>query len=59
MKSTAHIPLLLMTGEFFKAGKCMRGNKCKYSHDVEQARKVAKIDLYSDPRALDTIDKVS
>jgi hypothetical protein len=46
--------------EFYKAGKCVRGNKCKYSHDTEQARKVAKIDLYSDPRALmqsDTIDK--
>ena len=38
----------------------MRGNKCRYSHDVEVARKVNKIDLYSDPRALqaqDTIDK--
>jgi len=43
--------------EFYKAGKCMRGNKCKYSHDIEQARKVAKIDVYSDPRKLDTMDK--
>lgn len=46
--------------EFFKAGKCVRGNKCKYSHDIDQGRKVHKIDLYSDPRALqeaDTMDK--
>lgn len=27
------------------AVQCVRGNKCKYSHDMEQARKVAKIDL--------------
>jgi hypothetical protein len=43
--------------EFFKAGKCVRGAKCKYSHDMEVTRKVAKIDLYSDPRQLDTMDK--
>lgn len=50
--------------EFFKAGKCVRGNKCKFSHDLNQARKTTKIDLYSDPRLLgeagkeaDTIDK--
>lgn len=35
---------------FFKAGSCKRGNKCKYSHDVEQTRKTAKINLYNDPR---------
>lgn len=29
----------------------------QYSHDVEQARKVAKIDLYSDPRHLDSMDQ--
>ena len=44
--------------EFFRAGKCVRGAKCKYSHDMEVSRKVAKIDLYSDPRQLDTMDKV-
>jgi hypothetical protein len=35
---------------YFKAGSCRRGNKCKYSHDLEAVRKVAKINLYSDPR---------
>lgn len=42
--------------EFFKAGKCVRGNKCKYSHDLGQARRVAKIDVYSDPRAAKAAD---
>jgi len=45
--------------EFFKAGKCARGANCKYSHDMEVARKSAKINLYADPRAMkqaDTID---
>jgi len=43
----------------YKAGACSRGKKCKFSHDFEQVRKVAKLDLYSDPRAQerDTIDK--
>jgi predicted RNA binding protein with dsRBD fold (UPF0201 family) len=42
----------------FKAGACSRGKKCKYSHDFEQVRKVAKLDIYSDPRGQekDTID---
>jgi len=40
--------------------QCVRGNKCKYSHDMEQARKGPKISLYEDQRdvkAADTIDQ--
>ena len=35
---------------YFKAGLCRRGNKCKFSHDSDAVRKVAKINLYNDPR---------
>jgi len=37
--------------EFFKAGVCRRGDKCKFSHDPAIERKAAKIDLYTDLRA--------
>ena len=40
--------------------QCVRGNKCKYSHDMEQARKGPKISLYEDQRdvkAADTMDE--
>ena len=37
--------------EFFKAGCCEKGAKCKYAHDLTVSRKAAKIDLYSDRRA--------
>ena len=46
--------------EFFKAGKCQKGDRCKFSHNLQVALKSAKIDLYSDPRELakhDTIDQ--
>lgn len=36
---------------FFKAGQCTRGTKCKFSHDLEVERKVAKKDLYTDDRS--------
>ncbi|KAF5103518.1 hypothetical protein DV451_001409 [Geotrichum candidum] len=46
---------------FFKAGQCTKGNKCKFSHDLEIGRKVSKKDLYTDDRAKekeqDTMDK--
>jgi len=43
----------------FKAGSCLRGKKCKFSHDFEAVRKVAKINMYNDPREAkdDGIDK--
>lgn len=45
--------------EFFKNGVCSKGNKCKFSHDVNVGRKDAKKDLYTDARAekeADTMD---
>ena len=30
--------------EYFKQGLCVRGAKCKFSHDASQVRKVAKLD---------------
>lgn len=34
--------------EFFKAGQCAKGFKCKFSHDLNVQRKGEKIDIYSD-----------
>ncbi|KAI8994305.1 hypothetical protein BC832DRAFT_424947 [Gaertneriomyces semiglobifer] len=46
---------------FFKAGQCQKGNKCKFSHDLNIDRKAAKADLYTDARDKgkeeDTMDK--
>lgn len=36
--------------QFFKQGICEKGNKCKFSHDVNVGRKVEKRDLYADAR---------
>jgi hypothetical protein len=36
--------------QFFKLGQCTRGNKCKFSHDLNIERKSQKIDLYTDAR---------
>ena len=36
--------------EFFKAGHCEKGNKCKFSHDLNVTRKDQKKDLYTDSR---------
>ncbi|KAF9533974.1 hypothetical protein CPB83DRAFT_753168, partial [Crepidotus variabilis] len=35
---------------FYKAGNCEKGNKCKFSHDVNVGRKVEKKNLYEDAR---------
>ncbi|KAF8147491.1 hypothetical protein B0H34DRAFT_666419 [Crassisporium funariophilum] len=35
---------------FFKAGNCEKGNKCKFSHDLNVGRKVEKKNLYEDGR---------
>ncbi|OIT08563.1 PREDICTED: zinc finger CCCH domain-containing protein 11 [Nicotiana attenuata] len=36
--------------EFFKAGQCAKGFKCKFSHDLNVQRKGEKIDVFSDKR---------
>jgi len=36
--------------EFYKKGLCTKGDKCKFSHNVDQGRKSSKIDLYTDRR---------
>ncbi|KAJ7222959.1 hypothetical protein C8J57DRAFT_1391952 [Mycena rebaudengoi] len=44
---------------FFKAGHCEKGNKCKFSHDLNVDRKVVKKNLYEDSREeklADTMD---
>ncbi|XP_015877124.2 zinc finger CCCH domain-containing protein 11 isoform X2 [Ziziphus jujuba] len=42
--------------EFFKAGQCTKGFKCKFSHDLNVQRKGEKIDIYSDKRDGDTME---
>ncbi|WVR03455.1 hypothetical protein IAU60_000446 [Kwoniella sp. DSM 27419] len=46
---------------FFKNGHCEKGNKCKFSHDLNVGRKVEKVNLYEDTRdaekKTDTMDK--
>ncbi|EIN09947.1 hypothetical protein PUNSTDRAFT_52086 [Punctularia strigosozonata HHB-11173 SS5] len=45
---------------FYKAGNCEKGNKCKFSHNMDIERKVEKKNLYADVRddkANDTMDK--
>ncbi|KAI0283503.1 hypothetical protein BC826DRAFT_1110163 [Russula brevipes] len=46
--------------EFFKAGRCEKGTKCKFSHDRDVGRRVDKRNLYEDQREdklEDTMDK--
>ncbi|WVQ80353.1 hypothetical protein IAT38_002458 [Cryptococcus sp. DSM 104549] len=35
---------------YFKVGKCTKGSKCKFSHDLNVGRKVEKVNLYTDVR---------
>ncbi|KAL8284017.1 hypothetical protein RQP46_005130 [Phenoliferia psychrophenolica] len=46
---------------FFKAGRCQKGTKCKFSHDLNQERKQTKASIYADARdetkVEDTMDK--
>ncbi|EPT01694.1 hypothetical protein FOMPIDRAFT_1048583 [Fomitopsis schrenkii] len=45
---------------FYKAGHCDKGNKCKFSHDLNVGRKVEKKNLYEDTREeklQDTMDQ--
>ena len=34
--------------EYFKAGQCTKGFKCKFSHDLNAGRRTQKIDLFQD-----------
>ncbi|KAI0519916.1 hypothetical protein KFK09_007377 [Dendrobium nobile] len=43
--------------EFFKAGQCAKGFKCKFSHDLNVQRKGEKIDIYSDKRDQESTGK--
>ncbi|XP_050418244.1 zinc finger CCCH domain-containing protein 15 [Patella vulgata] len=36
--------------QFFKQGQCTKGDKCKFSHDLNIGRKAEKRDLYTDTR---------
>lgn len=36
--------------QFFKAGHCEKGTKCKFSHNLDVERKVEKKNLYADTR---------
>ncbi|KAL9426433.1 hypothetical protein AB3S75_033253 [Citrus x aurantiifolia] len=42
--------------EFYKAGQCQKGFKCKFSHDLNVQRKGEKIDIYSDKRDKETME---
>jgi hypothetical protein len=42
--------------EFFKAGVCEKGAKCKFGHDLSLGRKAAKADIYTDRRAEDKME---
>lgn len=44
--------------EFFKKGVCTKGNKCKFSHDINVGRKDPKKDLYIDQRTEKEQDKM-
>ena len=37
---------------YFKVGLCQKGDKCKFSHDLEKESKSGKLNLYHDPREL-------
>lgn len=38
------------TCAYWKAGRCEKGNKCKYAHSADPGRKTEKKDLYTDTR---------
>ncbi|KAB2630775.1 zinc finger CCCH domain-containing protein 11-like [Pyrus ussuriensis x Pyrus communis] len=43
--------------EFYKAGQCAKGFKCKFSHDLNVQRKGEKIDIYSDKQTMEGWDQ--
>ncbi len=38
---------------FYKQGMCTKGDKCKFSHDMELERKAEKKSMYVDSRDLE------
>ncbi|KAJ2456118.1 Translation machinery-associated protein 46 [Coemansia sp. RSA 2424] len=40
--------------EYFKAGACTKGDRCKFSHDLAVERKGSKMDVYTDKRDAST-----
>jgi len=34
--------------EYYRQGRCTKGHKCKYSHDLNVERKGGKIDLFTE-----------
>ncbi|KAL4217130.1 hypothetical protein ACF0H5_023584 [Mactra antiquata] len=42
--------------QFFKQGQCSKGDKCKFSHDLNVSRKSEKKNVYADVRDDDTMD---
>lgn len=40
--------------QYFKAGTCTKGARCKFSHDLSVERKGEKIDIYTDRRDIST-----
>lgn len=49
-KTEAGVDTKSLLCEFFKKGNCIRGTKCKFSHDMAIERKVQKLDMYTDLR---------
>lgn len=43
--------------QFYKAGHCEKGKKCKFSHDLSVGRKQEKKDLYQDTREQEKAEK--
>jgi len=43
--------------EFFKKGACNKGDKCKYSHNLEIERKSERLDIYVDRREIGKMEQ--
>ena len=43
--------------QYFKAGYCEKGKRCKFAHDLAVERKAAKRDLYQDSREQEKEEK--
>ena len=42
---------------FFKAGSCSKGDKCKFSHDLNVARKGEKKNIYENKESSGKVDE--